>query len=103
MNGQFVGTMFPEKRVYKSNNEPATMVALRSNLREDVYLVFAGVDDQSGKPIIKAYLNPLVAWIWLGAIVIVLGTIVALFPNMQAAAVRQRVALAEAVPVEAGD
>ncbi|HTK95286.1 MAG TPA: heme lyase CcmF/NrfE family subunit [Terriglobales bacterium] len=102
-NGQFVGTMFPEKRVYKSNNEPATMVALRSNLREDLYLVFAGVDDQSGKPIIKAYLNPLVAWIWLGAIVIVLGTIVALFPNMQAAAVRQRVALAEAVPVEAGD
>jgi cytochrome c-type biogenesis protein CcmF len=102
-NGKFVETMYPEKRLYKSNNEPATMVALRSNLKEDLYLVFAGLDDQTGKPIIKAYLNPLVSWIWLGFLVVVLGTIVALFPNMQAAAVKQRVAVQEQVAVEAGD
>jgi cytochrome c-type biogenesis protein CcmF len=79
-------------------------VANRSTARDDLYLVFAGMDSESGKPIIKAYLNPLVAWIWIGAIVIVLGTLLALIPNMQAAvAVRQRVRVQEPVAMEAGD
>lgn len=102
-DGKFVGTMFPEKRIYKVNNEPGTMVANRSTLREDLYLVFAGVNEDNTKPIIKAYLNPLVAWIWLGVIVVVLGTLIALFPNLPAAAVRQRVLAPEPVAVEAGD
>ena len=98
-NGRFVGMMYPEKRLYKANNEPGTIVANRSTIRDDLYLVFAGMSE-TGKPIIKAYLNPLVSWIWVGVIIVVLGTIVALFPNMQAAAALERVALPAAVPVE---
>ncbi|MDP9269019.1 MAG: heme lyase CcmF/NrfE family subunit [Acidobacteriota bacterium] len=102
-NGKFAGTMYPEKRLYKANGEPGTIVANRSTLRDDLYLVFAGINGDNTKPIIKAYLNPLVAWIWLGVLVVVFGTLVALVPNLQAAAVRQRVAAPEAVPAEAGD
>jgi hypothetical protein len=36
------------------------------------------------KPIIHAYLNPLVKCIWLGGAVVVLGTILALVPSQQA-------------------
>jgi cytochrome c-type biogenesis protein CcmF len=61
------------------------------------------MNEETGKPIIKAFVNPLVSWIWVGALVIVFGTIVALFPNMQAATVKQRVLVAEPVPAEAGD
>jgi len=100
--GKPVGMMYPEKRVYKANNEPGTIVANRSTLRDDLYLVFAG-RSETGTPIIKAYLNPLVSWIWLGFVIIVLGTGVALVPNMQEAAVRERLAVQEAVAVEAGD
>ena len=35
-------------------------------------------------PVIHAYLNPLVKWIWLGGAVVVLGTLVALLPNRRA-------------------
>ena len=35
------------------------------------------------KPIIKAHVNPLVLWIWIGVHVILIGTIIALIPNMK--------------------
>src|SRR5207253_1467888 len=50
-NGKSVGTMYPEKRLFKANNEPGTIVSIRSTLRDDLYLVFAGLNDDSTKPI----------------------------------------------------
>jgi cytochrome c-type biogenesis protein CcmF len=82
--GKKIDTMFPEQRFYKASEQMATMVANRSTMQEDLYLVFAGKNPDTGRPIIKAHLNPLVYWIWLGAHVLLIGTIIALFPNMQA-------------------
>ena len=56
--------MAPEKRVYAANGQPQTMVANHSTLRWDLYVVYEGQDASTGLPIIKAFLNPLVAWIW---------------------------------------
>ena len=53
-------------------------------MQEDLYLVFAGKNPDTGRPIIKAHLNPLVYWIWLGAHILLIGTIIALFPNLPA-------------------
>ena len=41
--------------------------------------------------IIKVFLNPLVAWIWIGVFVVILGTATALTPNLQAALSASRV------------
>ena len=57
------------------------MVAIYSTLREDLYVVYAGRNPDTNLPVIHAYLNPLVKWIWLGGVVVVLGTILALMPN----------------------
>jgi cytochrome c-type biogenesis protein CcmF len=84
-NGKFVETMYPERRLYHATQQPATIVANYSTPREDLYLVYTGVNPDTGRPIIKAHLNPLVWWIWAGAHILLIGTIVALFPNMQAA------------------
>ena len=62
-----------------------------------------------GQPIIKVFLNPLIAWIWIGVGIIVFGTGVALVPNMTAAlaASRNRVPAvapaAEAIVLRGGD
>jgi hypothetical protein len=48
-------------------------------------VVYAGRSPESGKPVIHAYLNPLVKWIWFGGIVVVLGTGLALLPSRRAA------------------
>jgi len=76
--------MYPEQRFYKASGQPATIVANRSTIMEDLYLVYTGKNPENGRPIIKAHLNPLVWWIWAGAHFILVGTIIALVPNMQA-------------------
>jgi cytochrome c biogenesis factor len=54
--------------------------------------VYAGRSPDTNVPVIHAYLNPLVKWIWLGGVVVVFGTILALLPNRQAVLVVRPVA-----------
>jgi cytochrome c-type biogenesis protein CcmF len=72
----------PEKRFYTTSQQTSTIVANHSTLAWDLYVVYEGEDADTQRPIIKAFLNPLVAWIWIGVIVIILGTFVALVPNI---------------------
>jgi cytochrome c-type biogenesis protein CcmF len=73
--------LYPEKRQFPTAEQPGTMVAIHSTLREDLYVVFAGINPDTNMPVIHAYLNPLVKWIWFGGVIVVFGTIVALLPN----------------------
>ena len=84
-DGKFVRTMFPERRVYHATEQPATIVANASSPREDLYLVYTGNNPDTGRPIIKAHVNPLVWWIWAGAHILLIGTLIALVPNMKPA------------------
>jgi cytochrome c-type biogenesis protein CcmF len=76
--------LYPERRFFPANQESGTMVAIYSTLREDLYVVYAGRSPDSEVPVMHAYLNPLVKWIWLGGVVVVLGTMVTLLPNRRA-------------------
>jgi cytochrome c-type biogenesis protein CcmF len=61
------------------------MVANHSTMRWDLYVVYEGRDGTNGLPIIKAFLNPLVMWIWVGLSVVVFGTLVAMVPSLNPA------------------
>jgi cytochrome c-type biogenesis protein CcmF len=76
--------LYPERRFFQTNQESGTMVAIYSTLRDDLYVVYAGQSPETRTPVIHAYLNPLVKWIWLGGAIVVLGTIVTLVPNRRA-------------------
>jgi cytochrome c-type biogenesis protein CcmF len=89
--GKFVKTMYPERRFFHTSQQPSSMVAINSTPLEDLYLVYEGHNNDSDRPIIKAHLNPLVSWIWVGVIIMVLGTLVALVPNLPAAKLRRTV------------
>jgi cytochrome c-type biogenesis protein CcmF len=78
--------MAPEKRVYLASQQPQTMVAIHSTPRWDLYVVYEGTNPDTGQPIIKAFLNPLVGWIWAGLVVLVFGTLLALVPSQKPAA-----------------
>jgi cytochrome c-type biogenesis protein CcmF len=96
INGKFVAQLNPEERRFKaSGGQPVHIVANHSTLREDLYVTFQGLNDQTGHPIIKAIINPLVNWLWIGVLVIVFGTGMALVPN--AAPVTAKVPSAVAV------
>jgi cytochrome c-type biogenesis protein CcmF len=76
--------LYPEKRHFSTNEQNGTMVAIYSTLKEDLYVVYAGDSPETQLPVLHAYLNPLVKWIWLGGAVVVLGTLVAMLPNRRA-------------------
>ncbi len=100
--GKQIATLNPERRFYKASQQTSTMVANRSTPQEDLYVVYEGQNLDTGRPIIKVHLNPLVMWIWIGVWIIIAGTVVALIPN--AAPVRVPApARMRAEPVGAGD
>jgi cytochrome c-type biogenesis protein CcmF len=81
-DGKKLFQMTPEKRVYLASQQPQTMVAIHSTVTGwDLYVVYEGVNPDTGQPIIKAFLNPLVNWIWLGVLVMAFGTLIALVPK----------------------
>jgi cytochrome c-type biogenesis protein CcmF len=72
--------MTPEKRVYWLEQQPASIPAIRSSLREDLYVLLTAVE-ADGSATLKIHRNPLVAWIWLGGAVFVLGTVLVMWPH----------------------
>jgi cytochrome c-type biogenesis protein CcmF len=105
-NGKFLTQMAPERRFYHASQQTETMVANHSTLERDLYVVYEGRNQDTNQPIIKVIINPLVAWIWIGVVVMAFGTLLALVPNMSAEqATRPRTQVEEevALPAGAGD
>jgi cytochrome c-type biogenesis protein CcmF len=100
-NGRKQFQIAPEKRVYHASEQPETMVAIRSVPEWDLYVVYEGSNPSTGQPIIKAFLNPLVGWIWFGLVIIVFGTLVALVPSLSPAMALARAPVAQAEPAAA--
>jgi cytochrome c-type biogenesis protein CcmF len=92
--------MTPEKREYLASGQPQTMVAIHSVPEWDLYVVYEGTNPDTGQPIIKAFLNPLVGWIWAGLVVLVFGTLVALVPSVSPATASLRVPATRTIPTE---
>jgi len=102
-HGAQIATVYPERRFYKASQQTSTIVANRSTLKEDLYLVYEGQNQTTGHPVIKAHLNPLVMWIWIGAWIMLAGTILALVPNAVPVRAAAPVPVRDAVTVGAGD
>jgi cytochrome c-type biogenesis protein CcmF len=98
-NGKPLMMLYPERRVFETNQETGTMVAIYSTLREDLYVVYAGQSPGNNLPVIHAYLNPLVKWIWFGGVIVVFGTIVALMPNRREVLVLSAAKQSAAAPI----
>jgi len=78
-----VGTLVPGQNFYKAGQNPSTEVAIHYTLREDLYTIMTGFDPQEGRATVKAYLNPLINWIWIGGGVLILGAWFAMLPDIR--------------------
>src|SRR5476649_81719 len=75
-NGEYLGTLEPEKRFYRASRQGTSEVGIRQRPNEDLYLNFAGMSDDQKRAVIQAYVFPLVSWIWIGGLVLIGGTFV---------------------------
>jgi cytochrome c-type biogenesis protein CcmF len=87
-----IGTLYPRMNFYHSragqDMGPTTEVGLHTNLREDVYIVLNGFENGGQLAAFELFVNPLMIWLWIGGLVMVLGTLFAAFPMNQPASVR---------------
>jgi cytochrome c-type biogenesis protein CcmF len=86
VDGRPAGLLTSEKRQHvdsfkRPTFEPSTEVGIRSGLREDLYLVFAGAVDGTEEAVYRFNINPLVWWVWFGGFVLAFGGIVTMWPG----------------------
>ena len=72
----------PENRFYPITNNFTTEVSIHTNLLRDLYIVLGEGNINDGW-VVRIYYNPLVIWIWIGALTIFLGGIVSLTSNLE--------------------
>jgi len=79
-DGRHVAQLNSQRRVYWVTQMPTTEVGLRSTLAGDLYIVLGDPqgDQAENGWAIRIYRNPLVGWIWIGALIMGLGGIVSL-------------------------
>jgi cytochrome c-type biogenesis protein CcmF len=81
-SGNEDGAVAPAKFIYRTHPQmPTTEVAIRSRLAEDVYVIMSTVDPSTRRGTFRVIIRPLVAWIWLGGIVLLLGAILGMWPT----------------------
>ncbi len=80
--GKMIGMIMPEKYFHRSYEQPVSEVAIRSTLREDLYVILISWDDD-GTAAFKVVVNPLVNWIWIGGGVFVLGGLAVFWPDRE--------------------
>ena len=78
-NGKSLGTLEPTRRFYKIAQQATAKSRLRTRLNEDLYINYAA--REGDKATLQAYVFPLVTWIWVGAMVLICGTLVRLVPS----------------------
>ncbi len=103
-NGERMGIMKSEKRQHftcvqpispcprglrQQSFEPSTEAGIRSSLREDIYVVYAGSIEGTEETYYRFTLNPLVWWLWFGGFVLVVGGVITLWPGTTVRATRR--------------
>src|SRR6266513_889699 len=93
-NGKRLGVLTTEKRQHvdglgRPTFQPSTEVGIRSDLREDLYVVLAGLVNGTEQAVFRFTINPLVWWVWYGGMVVALGGLIVMWPGGGSPAVKR--------------
>lgn len=87
-DGENIGYLFPKKLYYPGwvdTQGPSTEVAIHSTVGGDLYVVLAGWDDFGTVVGFQLYWNPMIGWLWFGGVVLLGGTLFAMWPRPERA------------------
>lgn len=82
---KLITTLYPEKRNYVVSMMPMTEVGIRPSLLNELYIALGEpIVDAAGNAsndtwAVRVYVKPMVRWLWLGAILMALGGLIAMF------------------------
>jgi cytochrome c-type biogenesis protein CcmF len=76
-SGRAITTLEPAKRLYDQPKQPTTEAGIYNALHGDLYVTLGDVQPD-GSIAVRAYFNPLVRLIWIGALVMSIGGLISL-------------------------
>jgi cytochrome c-type biogenesis protein CcmF len=79
--GKVIGTIKPVREFYLNKDQPWTRVARDVSLTRDVYVSLLQYSDAGQQILVMVEVNPLVSWLWIGGFVMVIGTLIAIWPS----------------------
>ena len=85
-HGRDLGTLHPAKKFYPQQQSPIAAVDYRLGWVEDLYVVLGDFAQDGSHATIKVQVNRLVSWLWIGGLVLTLGTILAVLPERRRSA-----------------
>jgi len=80
-DGRDLGAVYPIREYYIQKDQPWTRIDRQSTLGRDVYLMLLDYSPDTGEVNMEVNINPLISWLWIGGIVMVIGGIVAIWPD----------------------
>jgi cytochrome c-type biogenesis protein CcmF len=89
-DGEPVRELTPGQRYYPNQQTPFASVDARYHLTEDLYVILSAFERDGSSATIKAMINPMISWIWIGGLVIMLGVVVAVLPERRLALLAMR-------------
>jgi cytochrome c-type biogenesis protein CcmF len=81
-----LGEMAPRLNHYLKMGTPIGTPEVESGLRRDLYLSLVNIDPEGKSVSVDVLIKPLVWWLWAGGAVMVLGTLLAAWPQRRSAA-----------------
>lgn len=80
-NGRELKTVYPRIDYYYDSDQAVTVPGLRSTLADDLYVILIDWEPVTSEgATFKVFRNPLMNWLWIGSIIAVFGTLLALWP-----------------------
>ena len=80
-NGKPIREINPRRDYFVVQEQPVSVPGVYSTPGVDVYVLLIGWDTTGTSATFKVYINPLINWVWIGGIVMILGTVIATWNN----------------------
>ncbi|HEC12470.1 MAG TPA: heme lyase CcmF/NrfE family subunit [Acidiferrobacteraceae bacterium] len=76
-DGEQIAVMAPQKRIYRVQRQPMTEAAIDAGLTRDLFVALGEPLGQDGAWSLRLYHKPFIRWIWMGAVFMALGGLLA--------------------------
>lgn len=79
---RYLGEQQPRMNFYQSSQQPIASPAVVTSLTKDLYLTLMAFDSEEREhATIRVIVNPAVAWLWIGGLIVGIGALIAIWPH----------------------
>jgi len=94
--GAVIANLRPGQHLFAhQRRQVTTEVDTHETLLEDLFVALVGYDPRTEEAVFNLIVNPLIIWLWLGTLVLVVGSLLALLPRRRGSAVNPPAARTE--------